>query len=847
MLGGRFLFPLFVDPEDAAAADAREILHTVASYANPKSESFNPQRLATIIRSTNTNKRSLVSEMTEIDADVLNSLPKWAQAVVQTGCLNGEVNVPAKRSLELQQKPERGRSHKRRSVENKKCGTLLPIESDELRTCRDDLNAEPEENSGIEDEEKLAMLFTQAEIIADSVGKCAESLKKLVGIAMIRQQEEVLKENDIDVFKPDEVKMLAQTLKAMRRNEWIDKLDPELLISLMNMLDIHVKSGLAIDMMGMVLPTEAEDQSEHKNGFVGRLVVAIEVAMCELTVMTTPRIDQRVLSDEIIDNCFQLLYRLIRQMLLPCFDTAYVTTVSVPANTANTNNRRQSIERRMYRSSRINLRAHKSISKTIDRVFHLVCEYMDQLASLVSSVKLSDRWILSLSSSMIELLALDHSTYVTSLQQSALANLRGIFLKYEHHRESVLGDIVEVMLKLPTAKRTLRTVKLLNSANFVQRISTIVVSLIQTIASARIPKLEDDEFGMRSASDGALLKPFSKKSSQKIDSVECILVDTQRYARIFVRKLLQACWKKTDERDYLVVFENFVEDLLVMFVRPEWIGAEYLLEALTSSMASILHATISKVAKNPDLSKSLSALNIVGKICVSIRQYQKKVEQSMMDEDSDSIAIIEEHTNYLRKVMTGEIRTSEGAFSRENCSLFHELALKHITLMHLQRNGQADSKNLMIAKFVSESSCHWSEVDSACEKQERSLWESLWEVPMRSIESTLKVSAPTHELALKASMYLAVKREFCGLFNSLLAHVMGLLSKGIPSLRARVIKCLRMIVDVDPMVMAETGVHVAVQRCSSDARPLVREAAMELIGTYVLLQPLLVRQVWQCS
>lgn len=31
---------------------------------------------------------SSADETTEIDADVLNSMPKWAQAVVQTGCFN---------------------------------------------------------------------------------------------------------------------------------------------------------------------------------------------------------------------------------------------------------------------------------------------------------------------------------------------------------------------------------------------------------------------------------------------------------------------------------------------------------------------------------------------------------------------------------------------------------------------------------------------------------------------------------------------------------------------------------------------------------------------------------------
>ncbi|KAL4169569.1 hypothetical protein KRP22_010487 [Phytophthora ramorum] len=41
------------------------------------------------------------------------------------------------------------------------------------------------------------------------------------------------------------------------------------------------------------------------------------------------------------------------------------------------------------------------------------------------------------------------------------------------------------------------------------------------------------------------------------------------------------------------------------------------------------------------------------------------------------------------------------------------------------------------------------------------------------------------------------------------------------------------------MLMAEVGVQTAVQMCCSDEKPSVREAAVDLIGTYVLLQPLL--------
>lgn len=53
MQGGAFLFPLFVDPADAAAADAREALHPLPSD-DVVDVSFDPARLAALLQGTTT-------------------------------------------------------------------------------------------------------------------------------------------------------------------------------------------------------------------------------------------------------------------------------------------------------------------------------------------------------------------------------------------------------------------------------------------------------------------------------------------------------------------------------------------------------------------------------------------------------------------------------------------------------------------------------------------------------------------------------------------------------------------------------------------------------------------------
>ncbi|KAG1700285.1 hypothetical protein DVH05_012088 [Phytophthora capsici] len=706
-------------------------------------------------------------------------------------------------------------------------------ERGDLHTVLEELNDELYVNPEVGDDEEIPTFATQAIITADSVEKHAEFLEELVHLTTDRQQLENFERNGVDVFREEEVNMLLQTLKAMEKCDWITKLEPELVISLMSAFDTQVRLGLTIDVLGSNLSKKDRRKAQIDERLVFRLLLSLDVAMCELIVMTTPQVDRRALSEETLDSCFEILHHVIKRVLLPCIDTSFAVTLM----TKNSDHRQLS-GHNTSSSSRINIRADKSTRRVVERVSHAACEFMDQLATLVLSVRLADRWILRLSSLMVDLFSLDHSSYATSLQESALSILRGIFMQYKPHRESLLSDIVAIMVKLPTAKRTLRMVRLPNSDETVQRISTLAVSIIQSCATG-------GKLGTQKAAigDDTLQEPIdpveaATEEPLRSNGVTKMLEDLRGIAQQFIQMLLNACWKKSEDRDNRVVLDNFVEDLLVMFVRPEWVGAECLLKVLSSSLASILHANISTDMKNPDSHQSLAALNLVGKICASIKQYQRKVDQQ---DDSDSIAVIEEHTSYLRGILTGETVRSKAELPITDIELLRRIALKHIVVMHLERHNfdHGDSKRLHLLTFMSESESNWSRIASVCVEREIKLWGLLWDTSTGGVKTTFKGAAPTTELALNSSLHLAVKRGFCGSFAKLLAHIMALLSKGMPSLRARVMKCLRGVVDVDPILMAEKEVQGAVERCCLDEKPSVREAAVDLIGTYVLLQPVL--------
>lgn len=610
---------------------------------------------------------------------------------------------------------------------------------------------------------------------------------------------------------------------------------------------IQVQHGLTLDILSSSGLEQGANNDWKASGMDIQVITALDAGICELIVMSAHGVDRRVLSEEAIENCVQLLNHVVRRLILPCIDTGFATSVSAPSVlTPKDDEKVAGGHQRGSTSSRINLRSNKSLHKVVDRILPVVCEFMECLAQLLQSVKLADRWILQFSSRMAEFFLLEHSSFAVSLQHSGLLVLRSVFMNYEAHRALVMEEIVGVMMKLPTAKRSLQTVKLYNSTDCIQRVSTVVVAMVQSLVSLQqLDSIEIDLGTDQGAADPSGADAAAIPADLKTIATSTLDV-TRDAARLFVRPLLKECFKKTDERDHRAVLENFVDDLLAMVARPEWSGAEVLMEVLSSSLASILSSNLSKDARNLESQHSLSALGLVGKICTTIKLHQNAVARSQLDDDVDAQAVIDDHRRFLAGVGALNRKYADGDASMDKAST-PDLIFKHIVIACLRRGNRADmmqvdSRRLLSLRFLTEvledTNRDQHEADA-----EVSLWKSLWGVSRGTGDSHSRVLPPTMDLGIRLNLHLVVLRDFCGLFDKLLAHIMALLSNGVPSFRARVMRALAGIVDVDPLLMAEAGVRAAVQRCFLDERISVRQAAVDLVGKYVMVQPTLVRNL----
>ena len=93
--------------------------------------------------------------------------------------------------------------------------------------------------------------------------------------------------------------------------------------------------------------------------------------------------------------------------------------------------------------------------------------------------------------------------------------------------------------------------------------------------------------------------------------------------------------------------------------------------------------------------------------------------------------------------------------------------------------------------------------------------------------------------------YLSSKRPFFNSFNSYLTDILNVLTEQSTQIRTKALKCMTMIVNEDPDVLLKSNMQNAVQYSLKDASTMVREAAVDLIGKFILHKQELVTQYYR--
>lgn len=95
------------------------------------------------------------------------------------------------------------------------------------------------------------------------------------------------------------------------------------------------------------------------------------------------------------------------------------------------------------------------------------------------------------------------------------------------------------------------------------------------------------------------------------------------------------------------------------------------------------------------------------------------------------------------------------------------------------------------------------------------------------------------------AQYLASKRPFSQSFDRYLRRIILVVREPAIAIRTKAMKCLTSIVEVDPSILKRKDMQVGVSQKLLDNAISVREAAVDLVGKYVLSSPDLIDQYYE--
>ncbi|KAK7086913.1 hypothetical protein SK128_008836 [Halocaridina rubra] len=94
-----------------------------------------------------------------------------------------------------------------------------------------------------------------------------------------------------------------------------------------------------------------------------------------------------------------------------------------------------------------------------------------------------------------------------------------------------------------------------------------------------------------------------------------------------------------------------------------------------------------------------------------------------------------------------------------------------------------------------------------------------------------------YENAELITRYLASKRPFSQSFDMYLKQILRVLTESAIAVRTKAMKCLTMVVEADPGVLSRNDMQMGVHHSFLDHSTSVREAAVDLVGKFVLCRP----------
>uniref|UniRef100_A0A672ZDI7 Nipped-B protein n=1 Tax=Sphaeramia orbicularis TaxID=375764 RepID=A0A672ZDI7_9TELE len=608
-----------------------------------------------------------------------------------------------------------------------------------------------------------------------------------------------------------------------------NKLPSEKLVKILNIMEKNIQDSVKLSTLMNHDNDSMDEEKLWRDLIMERVTRSADACLIALNIMTSPHMPKAVYIEDVIERVLQYTKFHLQNSLYPQYDPAY----RVDPHGGHHNSK----------SKRAKGSTHKQ--KVVVKLYSKVCDIVSNVSDLLEIQLLTDTTILQVSTLGITPFFVEN---VSELQLCAITLVTAVFSRYEKHRQLILEEIFTSLARLPTSKRNLRNFSVqhnsksyghilmkfsgLNSDSdgesvYIQMVTALVLQLIQCVVNFYTEK------------EGA--EEQSKKGDRDVlitNSYETAMRTAQNFLSVFLKK----CGSKQGEEDYRPLFENFVHDLLSTVNRPEWPAAELI---FMLPLSLFVHQFSNK---QTEMALRVASLDYLGTVAARLRKdaVTSKMDQKVIDRilrENPGNDEIQQLQKALLDYIDDNVETDSSlVFVRKFyiAQWYRDITSEVEKAMKSQNERDEDTKGRHRSKDLQLT----EEIMEKAETRKKFLRKVIKTSPSNFSSSRMNSDIVDFEDCCLIVRYLASMRPFAQSFDIYLSQILRVLGESAIAVRTKAMKCLSEVVAVDPSILARLDMQRGVHCRLMDNSTSVREAAVELLGRFVLSRPQLIEQYY---
>ncbi|THG98726.1 hypothetical protein EW145_g7376 [Phellinidium pouzarii] len=589
---------------------------------------------------------------------------------------------------------------------------------------------------------------------------------------------------------------------------------------------------------------------------------SIMAADCCIALLTSDRLAKQLYSEELITSCLDTIKNQLTRIVYPFIEAPSSDAREYsPALMYVTN--------RMTRSSSLlDSARHRHLIgetfQTLSAVLPRINNLPLDLFFVVESGNESEAKVKKDAASSLISITLG-SSGMRGLRLEALSLIRSIFANHEDQRSWIIEEILSSLIKLSDSKQKAGQFRLRDGRS-IRTVSALLLQLVQTSAHnirkevRHIAKARQQLFALRrhESMGGDSEGPYlDEKDLEEVKLYSTGLEAPTKAAKAIVLFLTQRSGKgkstkNVNEQEYRAIFDNLISDLLVVLFWPEWPAASLMLNIICRYMISSLDDV--KSSNNDNNASKAMALDHLGVIAGRLRANMLKWGKISSEEYPGSDSPLQ---------TIDEIIPTASKRRLERLINVHQEVLAHLSKRSSEDQAYESARELSAVIWGQELANALIQLDAIMtaaaeefpnpgdsksklaafgEKIKIALRDAWKDAPTDVFDNAtqdeiLRIDSLAEQIGITQSLRNA--------FDPILNIIIVALDAPPVFVRTKALRALSQILTVDSSVLSIPNVRHAIESHLLDSSPQVRDAAVELIGKYMIDSPVVAGDYYQ--